>query len=189
MTPAQSGCSICHCPVHVAVQPSVSLTLACPSEHLTLLSDLSRCRWLKWAALKKSMSTRRTGPCAQTWTWTDPTLHQREASSTACSEERQVLVLRQLFEGVGAKVLPLPFLSSLSLTQTLFKHNTCEFKKKTFKPIIFSFFSFTLRWFDQGLSSPFSIISFPHLVFTFMLHFVWGVKGDTVLVHSVFVPL
>lgn len=43
------------------------------------------------------------GSCAQTWTLTGLTLHQREASSTACSEERQVLVLRLLSEGVGAK--------------------------------------------------------------------------------------
>lgn len=64
-------------------------------------------RWSRWSASKKSMSMRLTGRFPQTWTWTGPILHQREASSTACSEERQVLVLRLLSEGVGAKVLPL----------------------------------------------------------------------------------
>lgn len=70
-------------------------------------------RWLRWSASKKSTSMRLTGRCARTWTWTGRTLHQREASFTACSEERQVLVLRQLSEGVGAKVLPLFLLSFL----------------------------------------------------------------------------
>lgn len=64
-------------------------------------------RWLRWSASKKSTSMRLTGSCARTWTWTGRTLLQREASSTACSDERQVLVLQQLSEGVGAKVLPL----------------------------------------------------------------------------------
>lgn len=64
-------------------------------------------RWSRWSASKKSTSTRRTALCAPIWTWIGPTLHRREASSTACSEERQVLVLRQLSEGEGAKVLPL----------------------------------------------------------------------------------
>lgn len=76
------------------------------------------------------MSTRLTGRCAQTWTWTGLTLHQREASSTACSEERQVLVLRQLSEGVGAKVLPL-FLLSFSFFSPLTRpcpNSTCSWR-------------------------------------------------------------
>lgn len=96
-----------------------SYWMCCDSQHWetnspgTLSSQESRtqpsvfCRWLRWSASKKSTSTKQTARCAQTWTWTGLTLHQREASSTACSEERQVLVLRQLSEGVGAKVLPL----------------------------------------------------------------------------------
>lgn len=76
-------------------------------------------RWSRWSASKKSMSMRLMGRCAQTWTWTGLILHQREASSTACSEERQVLVLRQLSEGVGAKV-PALFLLSFS---SLFFHS------------------------------------------------------------------
>lgn len=69
---------------------------------------------------------RLTERSAQTWTWTDPILHQREASSTACSEERQVLALRQLSAGVGAKVPALflfPF-SSLFFRSSLVQRET-----------------------------------------------------------------
>lgn len=67
------------------------------------------------------------GRCAQTWTWTGLTRHQREASFTACSEERQVLVLRQLSEGVGAKVLALFLLSFLPFFSSRpCPNSTCE---------------------------------------------------------------
>lgn len=88
-----------------------------------------------------------TGRCAQTWTWTGLILRQREASSTACSEERQVLVLRQLSEGVGAKVLAL-FLPSFFSLQALSKLNMWT----PLKCVVLSYVTTYWSWFEQGLS-------------------------------------
>lgn len=66
------------------------------------------------------------GRYARTWTWTGLILHQREASSTVCSEERQVLVLRQLSEGVGAKVLALFLLFFLPFSPRALSKSTCK---------------------------------------------------------------
>ena len=72
-------------------------------------------RWLRWNASKRSTCMSWMVSCAPTWTWTGPTRRPREASSTACSGERQVLAPhRPQCVGEGVKV----FLLLLSLSSS-----------------------------------------------------------------------